>query len=157
MVLIFSVFCMTSHNLQGAANALTDLTGTVDDVSSFMQQARVALVPERHGGGFKLKLGYKYSRYLAVEGEFSDFTRPGDVDGQSSRLGQSGSTTLLVTSASLASIAVSPDAATIAFGVASSMRLASSRAANPPKTTECTAPSRAQASIATTACGIIGR
>ena len=29
--------------------------------------------------GYRLKLGYKYSRYLAVEGEFSDFTRPSDV------------------------------------------------------------------------------
>ena len=29
--------------------------------------------------GYRFKLGYKYSRYLAVEGEFSDFTRPADV------------------------------------------------------------------------------
>lgn len=29
--------------------------------------------------GYRLKLGYKYSRYLAVEGEFSDFTRPADA------------------------------------------------------------------------------
>lgn len=29
--------------------------------------------------GYRLKLGYKYSRYLAVEGEFSDVTRPADV------------------------------------------------------------------------------
>ncbi len=28
--------------------------------------------------GYRLKLGYKYSRYLAVEGEFSDVTRPSD-------------------------------------------------------------------------------
>lgn len=34
------------------------------------------LVPE---SGYRFKLGYKYSRYLAVEGEFSDFTRPSDV------------------------------------------------------------------------------
>lgn len=49
----------------------TDLTGTVGDVSSFMQQARVALVPERHGGGFKLKvLDYVFGRIpvLAIEG-----------------------------------------------------------------------------------------
>ena len=39
---------------------------------------------------------------------------------------------------------------------ASSMRAASSCAAKPPNTTECTAPSRAQASIATTASGTIG-
>jgi hypothetical protein len=48
------------------------------------------------------------------------------------------------------------DAATISFGRQSSMRDASSLAANPPKTTECTAPSRAQASIAMTASGTIG-
>ena len=36
------------------------------------------------------------------------------------------------------------------------MRLASSGAAKPPNTTECTAPSRAQASIAITASGTIG-
>ena len=30
-------------------------------------------------GGYRLKLGYKYSRYFAVEGEFSDFLRPADV------------------------------------------------------------------------------
>jgi OOP family OmpA-OmpF porin len=29
--------------------------------------------------GYRLKLGYKYSRFLAVDGEFSDFTRPADV------------------------------------------------------------------------------
>lgn len=29
--------------------------------------------------GYRLKLGYKYSRYLAVEGEFSDVTRPSDI------------------------------------------------------------------------------
>ena len=48
------------------------------------------------------------------------------------------------------------DAARITLGRASSMRTASSRGAKPPKTTECTAPIRAQASIATTASGIIG-
>jgi hypothetical protein len=29
--------------------------------------------------GYRLKLGYKYSRYLSVEGEFSDVTRSSDV------------------------------------------------------------------------------
>ena len=48
------------------------------------------------------------------------------------------------------------DAETTTLGLASSMRTASSVAAKPPKTTECTAPSRAQASIAITASGIIG-
>jgi hypothetical protein len=41
-------------------------------------------------------------------------------------------------------------------GAASSMRVASSAAAKPPKTTECTAPIRAQASIPITASGTIG-
>ena len=48
------------------------------------------------------------------------------------------------------------DAATTTVGRASSMRTASSLAAKPPNTTECTAPMRAQASIATTVSGIIG-
>ncbi|GIH48940.1 hypothetical protein SAMN05421833_113155 [Microbispora rosea] len=48
------------------------------------------------------------------------------------------------------------EAHTSTFGAASSMRAASSLGANPPNTTECTAPSRAQASIAITACGTIG-
>ena len=38
----------------------------------------------------------------------------------------------------------------------SSIRLASASGENPPKTTECTAPMRAQASMATAASGIIG-
>ena len=48
------------------------------------------------------------------------------------------------------------EADTMSRGVASSMRTASSLAAKPPNTTECTAPSRAQASIAITAWGTIG-
>ena len=44
----------------------------------------------------------------------------------------------------------------IALGLASSMRTASSLAANPPNTTEWIAPSRAQASIAVSASGTIG-
>ncbi|SLI19052.1 Uncharacterised protein [Mycobacteroides abscessus subsp. abscessus] len=50
-----------------------------------------------------------------------------------------------------------PAAVTISTGSASSMRAASSGAAKPPNTTECTAPMRAQASMAITASGIIGR
>ena len=42
------------------------------------------------------------------------------------------------------------------FGLASSMRVASSLAAKPPNTTECTAPMRAQASMAIAASGTIG-
>ena len=48
------------------------------------------------------------------------------------------------------------DAETTTLGCASLIRSASSCAANPPKTTECTAPIRAQASIATSASGTIG-
>ena len=48
------------------------------------------------------------------------------------------------------------DADTMTLGAASSMRAASSGAAKPPNTTECTAPMRAQASMAMTASGIIG-
>ena len=48
------------------------------------------------------------------------------------------------------------DAETTTLGCASSMRTASSCAAKPPNTTECTAPIRAQANMATTASGIIG-
>jgi hypothetical protein len=43
-----------------------------------------------------------------------------------------------------------------ALGLVSSMRTASSAAANPPNTTEWIAPSRAHASMATSASGIIG-
>ena len=48
------------------------------------------------------------------------------------------------------------EAETMTLGAASSIRVASSCAANPPNTTECTAPIRAQASMAITASGIIG-
>ena len=48
------------------------------------------------------------------------------------------------------------EAETITFGRASSMRTASSWGAKPPKTTECTAPRRAQASMAMTASGTMG-
>jgi hypothetical protein len=48
------------------------------------------------------------------------------------------------------------EAETTTFGEASSIRVASSAAAKPPNTTECTAPIRAQASIAIGASGIIG-
>ena len=48
------------------------------------------------------------------------------------------------------------EALSTALGCASSMRLASSGAAKPPNTTECTAPMRAQASMATAASGSMG-
>ncbi len=44
----------------------------------------------------------------------------------------------------------------IALGVQSLIRTASSFEAKPPNTTECTAPIRAQASIASSASGTIG-
>lgn len=49
----------------------TQFTGPVDGVQAFMQEARIALVPERHGGGFKLKvLDYIFNRMpiLALDG-----------------------------------------------------------------------------------------
>lgn len=49
----------------------THLTGTVPEVTSFMDQARIAIVPERSGGGFKLKvLEYVFNRLpiFALEG-----------------------------------------------------------------------------------------
>ena len=49
------------------------------------------------------------------------------------------------------------EAETITFGRASSMRALSSAGAKPPNTTECTAPIRAQASIAIAASATIGR
>ena len=48
------------------------------------------------------------------------------------------------------------DADRMSVGRASSMRLASSLGAKPPKTTECTAPIRAHASMAMTASGTMG-
>ena len=48
------------------------------------------------------------------------------------------------------------EAETIIFGWASSMRVASSLAAKPPKTTEWIAPRRAQASMAMAASGTMG-
>ena len=44
----------------------------------------------------------------------------------------------------------------ITFGLASLMRVASSGGAKPPNTTEWMAPRRAQASMANSACGVIG-
>jgi len=41
----------------------TVFTGTVPEVTSYMDQARIAIVPERSGGGFKLKvLEYVFNR-----------------------------------------------------------------------------------------------
>ena len=51
---------------------------------------------------------------------------------------------------------IPPWEVTMTFGRASSIRIANSGAAKPPKTTECTAPSRAHASIATAARGTMG-
>ena len=49
----------------------TDIVGPVDDVIPYMQQARAAVVPERTGGGFKLKiLDYAFNPLptLAIDG-----------------------------------------------------------------------------------------
>ena len=51
--------------------AATQFTGTVPSPQSLMQEARIALVPELHGGGFKLKvLDYVFNRLpiLALKG-----------------------------------------------------------------------------------------
>ena len=41
----------------------TQFTGTVPDVTRYMDEARIAIVPERNGGGFKLKvLEYVFNR-----------------------------------------------------------------------------------------------
>ncbi|MDE2228396.1 MAG: glycosyltransferase [Alphaproteobacteria bacterium] len=49
----------------------THFTGTVDRVDRYMESARIAIVPERNGGGFKLKvLEYIFNRtpIFALEG-----------------------------------------------------------------------------------------
>lgn len=58
------------QSLRGRVTA-TQLTGTVPEVTGFMDQARIAIVPERSGGGFKLKvLEYVFNRLpiFALEG-----------------------------------------------------------------------------------------
>ncbi len=75
---------------------------------------------------------------------------PGRCSACSSAASSSG----LYATTRLGSIPQEADSTTL--GLAWSIRTASSRAANPPNTTECTAPSRAQASIATTASGTMG-
>jgi glycosyltransferase involved in cell wall biosynthesis len=47
--------------------AATRFTGTVDRVENYMETARIAVVPERNGGGFKLKvLDYVFNRLPIV-------------------------------------------------------------------------------------------
>jgi glycosyltransferase involved in cell wall biosynthesis len=49
-------------------------TGTVPDVTRYMDEARIAIVPERNGGGFKLKvLEYVFNRIpvFALQGSFA--------------------------------------------------------------------------------------
>jgi glycosyltransferase involved in cell wall biosynthesis len=49
-------------------------TGTVPDVTHYMDEARIAIVPERNGGGFKLKvLEYVFNRIpvFALRGSFA--------------------------------------------------------------------------------------
>jgi len=52
----------------------TYFTGTVPDVTRYMDEARIAIVPERNGGGFKLKvLEYVFNRIpvFALSGSFA--------------------------------------------------------------------------------------
>ena len=49
-------------------------TGTVPDIAPYLDQARIAIVPERSGGGFKLKvLEYVFNRVpvFALAGSFA--------------------------------------------------------------------------------------
>src|SRR5262249_7256398 len=52
----------------------TCFTGTVPDIEPYLDQARIAIVPERNGGGFKLKvLEYVFNRVpvFALNGSFA--------------------------------------------------------------------------------------
>ena len=52
----------------------TRFTGTVPDIDPYLDQARIAIVPERNGGGFKLKvLEYVFNRVpvFALNGSFA--------------------------------------------------------------------------------------
>src|SRR5262249_23464456 len=52
----------------------THFTGTVPDIEPYLDQARIAIVPERNGGGFKLKvLEYVFNRIpvFALSGSFA--------------------------------------------------------------------------------------
>ena len=46
---------------------------------SFASGPTLGTPPTLSENGYRLKLGYKYSRFLAVEGEFADFVRPSNV------------------------------------------------------------------------------
>jgi polysaccharide biosynthesis protein PslH len=61
------------HRLRKSA-AATEFTGPVQSVWPYLDQARIAVVPERNGGGFKLKvLEYVFNRMpiLALRGSVS--------------------------------------------------------------------------------------
>ena len=52
----------------------SSFTGTVPDIEPYLDQARIAIVPERNGGGFKLKvLEYVFNRVpvFALNGSFA--------------------------------------------------------------------------------------
>ena len=52
----------------------TRFTGTVSDLNRYLDEARIAIVPERNGGGFKLKvLEYVFNRIpvFALSGSFA--------------------------------------------------------------------------------------
>jgi hypothetical protein len=72
--------------LPGAAMA-EDYLGTLKAPQSTLTPAGMYTFSSAPGlasapgeGGIKLKLGYKYSRFFAVEGEVVDFGRPGAAD-----------------------------------------------------------------------------
>jgi glycosyltransferase involved in cell wall biosynthesis len=55
-------------------NVATRFTGTVPDIEPYLDDARIAIVPERNGGGFKLKvLEYVFNRVpvFALTGSFA--------------------------------------------------------------------------------------
>jgi len=52
----------------------THFTGTVPNIEPYLDEARIAIVPERNGGGFKLKvLEYVFNRVpiFALNGSFA--------------------------------------------------------------------------------------
>ena len=79
-------FALAAITLSGGAMA-ADYIGTLKAPESSLSPAGLysfstlpglASVPAE--GGLRLKLGYKYSRFFAVEGEVVDFARPGASD-----------------------------------------------------------------------------
>lgn len=72
-VMPVSVFADYLGILKAPASSL-DSTGLYSFAN--VPASSLTLAPEN---GYRLKLGYKYSRYLAVESELTDFSRPADA------------------------------------------------------------------------------